>query len=178
MQSELIASSQASWFQFIQKLVLAKRKYCEKCGHLVLFQCQFFFHSKKNQSDMSIQTKGSSENYTFDLNNMFDIQCMVLSRRWTHGSIECFLFEYWAGNLWGVYFCMKTKRHSLYSSQYLNFLVLTATKQFRATGFFSHFSHFIFHSLFGFHTKMVCLICPREIVELLHKKYAWIFFFF
>lgn len=89
-----------------------------------------------------------------------------------YSSIECFLFEYWAGNLWGVHFCMKTKRHPLFSSQY--FLVLTTTKQFRATGFSSHFSHLLFHSLFGFHTKTVCPIHPRETVEFLHKKYGFL----
>lgn len=67
---------------------------------------------------------------------------------------------------------MKTKRHPLFSSQYLNFLVLSATKQFRATGFSSDFAHFLFHSLFGCHTKMVCSIHPRETVALLHKKYG------
>lgn len=49
-----------------------------------MFQCRFLFHSKEPKSDTNIQTKGSNENYTFDLNNMFDIQCVMLSRRWTH----------------------------------------------------------------------------------------------
>lgn len=123
---------------------------------------------------MNIQSRGSNENYTFDLNNMFDMQCIMLSRRWTHSSSECFLFEYWTGNLWGVHFCMKTKRHPLFSSQYLNFLVFTTTKQFRATGFSSQVACFLFHSLFVFHTKMVCPIHSRERVELLHKKYGFL----
>lgn len=119
------------------------------------------------------------EHYTFDLNNMWDIHSMMFSRKWTPNItvlLKAFLFEHWAGNVWGVHFSMKTKRHPLCCSRYLNFLVLTATKQFRATGFSSLFAHIPFHSLSCFHTKMVKPIYPRQRPKLLHKKSAFFFF--
>lgn len=65
---------------------------------------------------------------------------------------------------------MQTKRHPLCCSWYLNFVVLTATKLFRATGCSSRFAHVPFYSLSHFHTKMAKPIYSRERPKLLHKK--------
>lgn len=142
----------------------------------------FFFHSKKPRSNITgvnIQNKSSNENYTFDLNNMCDIHSMMLSRKWTQNItvlLKAFLFENWARNLWGVHFCVKSKRHPLCYSWYFNFLVLTATKLFRATVFSSLFAHIPFHSLSAFHTKMVKPIPPRGGPKLLHKNSGFFLF--
>jgi len=71
---------------------------------------------------------------------------------------------------------MKTKRHPLCCSRYLNFLVLTAAKLFRLTGFSSLFSHIPFHSSSGFHTKIVKPTHPSERPKLLQKNSGFFFF--
>lgn len=51
---------------------------------------------------MNIQTKGSNENYTFDPNNVCDIQSMMFIRKQTPNItvlLKALLFENRAGNL-------------------------------------------------------------------------------